>query len=294
MNQLQTLIGALCELLKQIEGMDIKLVIGGGFGIYLKVDRVRKLNARTLIDLEFWPEARSTNDLDLFLRPELLADSARLGPLAQAIYDLDYEPVPGAAKYQFIKTAGGETGTAKLKIDILTGPRAAFAETNLRIDARRVRPKPSVDLHAHPVDEAVALDRELLAVPISGAQRTGEQWTGEVFLPNPFTFAMMKLFAFRDRLQRDPDQARAEYHALDVYSILATTTEPEWAKALALHDEFQRHPFVIEAGRIAHEFFDRPEQMGMIRLRESRYYRSYFKLGDFSSSLLELFPNTAS
>jgi hypothetical protein len=68
----------LCELLKQIEGTEIKLVIGGGFGIYLKVDLVRKLNARTLIDPEFWPETRSTNDLDLFLRPELLVDSTRL------------------------------------------------------------------------------------------------------------------------------------------------------------------------------------------------------------------------
>jgi hypothetical protein len=294
MNQLQTLSSALCELLKQIEGTDIRLVIGGGFGIYLKVDHVRKLNVRTLIDPEFWPEARSTNDVDLFLRPELLMDSTKLKPLAQAIYELDYKPVPGAEKYQFIKTAGEETGTAKLKIDILTGPRDAFAKTRAHVDARRVRPKPSVGLHAHPVDEAVSLERELLPVVISSLLRTGEQWSGQVFLPNPFTFAMMKLFAFRDRLQRDPDQAKAEYHALDVYSILATTTEPEWAQALVLRDKFHRHPFVIEAGRIAHEFFGRPEQMGLIRLRESRYYRSDFKLGDFSSSLLELFRNIPS
>jgi hypothetical protein len=31
--------------------------------------------------------------------------------------------VPGVEKYQFIKTAGEATGTAKLKIDILIGPR---------------------------------------------------------------------------------------------------------------------------------------------------------------------------
>jgi len=144
------------------------------------------------------------------------------------------------------------------------------------------------------VDEALTLERGLLAVVISGALRTGEQWRGEVFLPNPFTFAMMKLFAFRDRLEKDPDQAKAEYHAIDIYSILATTTESEWTQALALRDEFQRHPLVIEAGRIAHEFFDRPEQMGLLRLRESRYYRGDFKLYDFSSALLELFPFAAS
>ena len=124
MNELQSLSDALCELLKRLEGTDVKLIIGGGFGIYLKTEHVRKLDARTLIEPEFWPEARSTNDLDLFLRPELLVDSEKLKPLADAIYDLDYEPVPGAEKYQFIKSAAGGTDAAKLKIDILTGPRA--------------------------------------------------------------------------------------------------------------------------------------------------------------------------
>src|SRR5437868_13913558 len=103
MKQLQTLSDALCDLLKQIEGTDIRMIIRGGFGSYLKTEHVRKLGARTMIDPQFWPEARSTNDLDLFLRPELLVDSAKLKPLSQAISDLKYKPVPGAEKYQFIK-----------------------------------------------------------------------------------------------------------------------------------------------------------------------------------------------
>lgn len=45
-------------------------LIGGGFGIYLKTDHVQRLGIRTL--LSEWPEPRSTNDLDLYLRPELL------------------------------------------------------------------------------------------------------------------------------------------------------------------------------------------------------------------------------
>jgi hypothetical protein len=294
MKQLQTLSDGLCDLLKQIEGTDIRLIIGGGFGIYLKAEHVRKLDARTLIDPQFWPEARSTNDLDLFLRPELIVDSARLKPLAQAISDLDYKPVPGAEKYQFIKSADGGTEAAKLKIDILTGPRAAFSNTGVRVDDRRVRPRPSVDLHAHPVDEAPTLERNLLPVTVSGTLSSGKPWTGEVFLPHPFTFVMMKLFAFRDWLKKNTDQEKAQYHALDVYSIVATTTEEEWKQALTLRDEFQQHPFVIEAAHIGHEYFARPEQMGLIRLQESRYYRDDFKLRDFTSILLELFSVPAS
>ena len=293
MNQLQTLSDALCDLLNQIEGTDLRLIVGGGFGIYLKTEHVTKLGARTLIEPEFWPEARSTNDLDLFLRPELLSDSAKLKPLSQAIYDLDYRPVPGAEKYQFIKSADQGSGTATLKIDILTGPRDAFASTKLRVDDRRVRPSPSVDLHAHPVDEAPTLERNLLPVEVSGTLSSGQAWKGKVFLPHPFTFIMMKLFAFRDRLLNEPGQERAQYHALDIYCILATTTEDEWKQAITLRDEFQQHPFLIEAGRIAQKYFDRLEQMGLIRLQESRYYRDDFKLRPFSSALLELFPVSA-
>jgi hypothetical protein len=293
MNQLETLSDALCELLKQIEGTDIKLIIGGGFGIYLKVDHVRKNGVRTLIDPEFWPEARSTNDLDLFLRPELLMDSTKLRLLAQAISSLDYKPVRGAEKYQFVKTAAGGPETAKLKIDILTGPRAVFNKTAVHVDKRRVRPRDSVDLHAHPVDEAPTLERELLPVAVSSQTVSGEQWTGQVFLPHPFTFSMMKLFAFRDRLEKESDQEKAQYHAMDCYSILATATEQEWNQALALHEEFQEHPFVLEAGRIARTHFDKPGQFGLIRLQESRYYRDDFKLREFRSALLDLFPDPA-
>ncbi len=55
---------ALLDLLYELQGTDIKLIIGGGYGIYLKSDSVRHLGVRTL--LHAWPEARSTNDLDLF------------------------------------------------------------------------------------------------------------------------------------------------------------------------------------------------------------------------------------
>ena len=39
---------SLLDLLHEMEGADIKLIIGGGFGIYLKTDHVRRLGMRTL------------------------------------------------------------------------------------------------------------------------------------------------------------------------------------------------------------------------------------------------------
>ena len=140
---------SLLDLLHHIENTDIKLIIGGGFGIYLKINHIHRLGTRTL--LQEWPEARSTNDLDLFLRPELLIDSKKLKPLAEAISRLGYQVVPGAEKYQFVKPGPGGSEAGSVKIDILTGPQSRFKGTRVKADARRVRPNPSVGIHAHPV-----------------------------------------------------------------------------------------------------------------------------------------------
>jgi hypothetical protein len=129
---------SLIDLLHEIKGSEVKIIIGGGFGIYLKAVHVAKEGCRTLF--REWPEPRSTNDLDLFLRPELLIESEKLKPMA------------------------------------------------------------------------------------------------EIFLPHPFTFSMMKLFAFRDRLG------------------------------------------------------DADKDFGMIRLRESPYYRPELRLDEFMSTMQELFP----
>jgi hypothetical protein len=118
MPDLQT---ALLDLLHEVQGTDVKLIIGGGFGIYLKTDYVHRLGMRTL--LREWPEPRSTNDLDIYLRPELLIQSAKLKPLAEAIAKLDYQVVPGAEKYQFVKLGPRGDQAGRIKIDILTGPQ---------------------------------------------------------------------------------------------------------------------------------------------------------------------------
>ena len=48
---------SLLYLLHEVEGEDIRLIIGGGFGIFLKVEHVQQQSLRTL--LEEWPEPRS-------------------------------------------------------------------------------------------------------------------------------------------------------------------------------------------------------------------------------------------
>jgi hypothetical protein len=284
MPDLQT---ALLDLLYELEGTEVKLIIGGGFGIFLKTNRVRRLEEKTL--LREWPEPRSTNDLDLFLRPELLIESQKLKPLAKAIDKLGYQVITGAEKYQFVKPGPERVQTGSIKIDILTGPRSRFQGTGVKADERRARPNPSVGIHAHPMNEAPTLEDGLLSEMLAGALSSGESWQGEVYLPNPYTFLMMKLFAFRDRL-KDENKEYGRYHALDLYTILASTTESEWNQVLGFRDQYGDEPYVIEAGRLVSEYFSALDRMGMIRLRESPYYRNELELDEFMSSLQELFP----
>ncbi len=125
---------SLLDLLRELQGSEVKLIIGGGLGIYLKIEHVRKLGVRTL--LREWPEARSTNDLDLFLRPELLVHGEKLKPLASAIEKLGYEVIPEAAKYQFVKRGKGRGEAGAIKLDLLTGPESRFAGTAGKPNAR--------------------------------------------------------------------------------------------------------------------------------------------------------------
>jgi hypothetical protein len=278
---------ALLDLLHEVEGTEIRPIIGGGYGIYLKIEHVRRLDVRTL--LREWPEPRSTNDLDLFLRPELLIHSAKLKPLARAIARLGYQVVPGAEKYQFVKPGPGGIQAGSIKIDILTGPQSRFKGTKVKTDTRRVRPHPSVGIHAHPVDETPTLEDGLLPVTLEGKLGSGEPWQAEIFLPHPYTFLMMKLFAFRDRLD-DADKEFGRYHALDLYTILATTGEREWREALRFRDQRADDPYVVEAGDMVSKHFSTLDRLGMIRLRESRYYRPELQLAEFMSALHEVFP----
>ncbi len=282
---------ALLDLLYEVQDADLKLIIGGGYGIYLKTDHVRQGQLRTL--LEEWPEPRSTNDIDLFLRPELLVDSAKLKPLAEAITGLGYQVVPGAENYQFAKPGPGGTIESSIKLDFLTGPQYSFEGKSVKVDNRRVRPRPSVGIHAHPVDEAPTLEEGLLSYALAGNLSSGEPWQDEVFLPGPYTFSMMKLFAFKDRLD-DESKEFGRYHALDLYTILATTTEKEWDEALGLRDKHSKQPYVIEAGQLVTDHFSVIDRMGMIRLRESPYYHAGLELDEFMSALREMFPLMAS
>ncbi|HOW73925.1 MAG TPA: hypothetical protein PKY77_25255 [Phycisphaerae bacterium] len=72
MNALDLLKASLLDLHSQLAQHEVPLILGGGYGLFLKQLHLRAGNIPTLLEVEMWPEARSTSDLDLFLRAEIV------------------------------------------------------------------------------------------------------------------------------------------------------------------------------------------------------------------------------
>ena len=277
---------SLLDLLHELKGKDIPLIIGGGFGIYLLYTDILTLKKTLFNEL---PEPRSTNDIDLFLHAELLLNSERLEPLAHALTTLGYQVIPTAAKYQFIKP--GPDGDLKkgIKIDVLTGSTRRFINTHVKFDKRRVQPKPSVELHAHPCEEALTLEEGATTHEIDGVLSNGSPFGGSVLLPHPFTFLSMKLHALRDQMN-NADKDNGRHHALDLYTVMGTMTDETWQASLAMRDHHRGEAVLIECSRIVGQLFSTIDSPGTIRLRESTYFHPQFLVREFIDALKELFP----
>ena len=284
MNQLIT---GLLDLLHELHGRDIPITVGGGFGLYLKRRHLEATGQRMLLDR--LPEPRSTNDLDLFLRTEILVDLERTRQVANAIDRLEYKVVDEAKYLQWERPIVVAGVTQTVKIDILVGP-LGDERKNLHVSMPRVRPKGDIKFHAHAVEEAVQIEDAAWEIPVTGNRSTGESCTENVFVPQAFPYLMMKLHAFRDREARK-EPIKAQQHALDLYAIVGMMTEEEYNQAKHWGASLAENEHVREARKIVHDHFASPTAVGILRLREHPLFRNDFQLDGFISVHKEIFPD---
>ncbi|RUL81900.1 hypothetical protein [Tautonia sociabilis] len=279
------LASSLLDLVYELRDAAVPLTVGGGYGLYLKRRHIEQLGLRTLLDR--LPETRSTNDLDLFLRAEVLADVGRTEQLAAAIARLGYEPVPEARYLQWRRQVEIGPVMQEVKIDLLVGPLGQYREA-LRVKSPRARPKGDVKLHAHCVEEAIGLERRPIGIRLEGCRIGGEAYSGEVFVPQAFPYLMMKLCAFRDR-KDDPRKDAGRHHALDLYNIVGMMTEEEYEAALDLGRRHREDPRIADVRGVVGEHFSDPTALGILRLREHPLWRPEFQLDEFVAVLSEVF-----
>ena len=278
----------LLDISYELRDSGITLLIGGGYGLFLKqLHFASSGQTSTLFTPETWPQPRSTNDIDVLLRPEIVTDSKSMGIIRRALDRLGFSPIPGAEYMQFIKSLDA---VRFAKIDFLAGPLGKFEDpSKVKIDDRRVKPRPSVKLHAHRMDEAVVYELEPTEVPVSGRRTGGEQFEGKILVPQGFTYLLMKLHAFHDR-RDDPEKDLAQHHALDLYRIVAMMTPGEYVIVEQLANDYRESGAAEKATEIVGEFFSEPEQLGILRMREHPLFAPNAKVSEFIEVLTDLFP----
>lgn len=100
-------------------GSEPALIIGGGYGLYLKQLYLRENpSVRTLFALKDLPGARTTNDVDLILRAEIVTDSESMRSIREALDALGFSVVETAKYTQFVRPMQ----QGQVKIDLLAAP----------------------------------------------------------------------------------------------------------------------------------------------------------------------------
>ena len=271
----------------ELQKNDIKLILGGGYGLVLRTEYIRRTQAATRF--EEIPEARSTNDLDLFLSAEIITSAEKIEKIRDALETLKFEPV--APFFQFQLPVVYEGLEKPVKIDLLAAlPETAAQLSLVKINKPRIRPKKAKNIHGYLTEEAVTLEENLLPIDIS---EEGESPL-VIYLPHPFSYLVMKLFALRDRLE-DEEKDFGAYHAFDIYRIVGMMTENEWNQAIDLRSSYRAAPKIKEAGKIAGELFANLESIGVLRVRQharaTRFSIPPENLAALIEDLRELLPD---
>jgi hypothetical protein len=241
------------------------LLLGGGLGLYLKQEHLRATGARTLLSLDRLPPARATQDVDLFLRAEVIASKEEVTRYRAALDKLGFVVVPGSQWLKFTRSIGG----TDVLLDVMVGPLGEHANT-VRLKDSRARPTGlggTSGLHAFATEEALGIERGPLRIPLTAADSDGNNATCEVLIPRAFPYALMKLGALRDRVN-DESKQEGRHHAMDLYRIVGLLTEEEIDVSERLAHEYAGHPEIVEATRTIDTLLAPANGLGRVRLLE--------------------------
>jgi hypothetical protein len=277
---------SLLDLHYELRDQDVRLTVGGGFGLFLKRQHVTATGARTLF--AELPEPRATNDIDVFFRTELLTDATRTQALVAAIQRLGYVPVDEAKYFQWKRMIDVDGVAQEVKLDALVGPLGE-RRSKLQVHPPRVRPKgKSVGFHAHQTNEALFLEDAPIAIEIRGIRTGGEDYAADVYVPEAFPYLLMKLSAFADR-KEDANKDLGRHHAIDAYTIVGMMTEPEYDRTKQLAEQSRSDPHYARVCEIVTTEFATPNALGVLRLREHRLFRDDFRINEFLDTIRSIY-----
>lgn len=246
-------------------GGEVGLLIGGGLGLYLKQEHLRRTGERTLVPLALLPTARTTEDIDLFLRAEVIASTAAVARLRAALDGLGFRAVPGSEWLRFTREVGGR----RVLLDLMVGPLREHSNAvclrNLRARPKGLRGK--LGVHAFATEAALGIESEPMRIPLDGVRSSGLHSRCEVLIPRAFPYVLMKLGAMRDRIG-DQSKQEGRHHAIDLYRIVGLLTEEEVEVSERLAREHAGHAEIGSAMRTVDLLLAPSDGIGRVRLLE--------------------------
>jgi hypothetical protein len=241
----------------RIAGNEVHLA--GGYGLFLKQRwLLANRECTTVIPLENWLETmpRATNDPDIVVGLDLLADAEAQRRIVQALERNEFTVVEEHPRWQFAKELAPDR---RVLVDL----HAEVPEPenqNLSLDKLRVKHKPSLGdqgVHGRRNPEAAGCSLNPFSFQI-----------GEITIsvPNPVTWSVMKLISTRDRRKRSEDTDRDEEyrnfhhheamkHARDVARIVAMMTRDERDRAQEVIVEVRDRGYFAEAVTACDQLF---------------------------------------
>ncbi len=228
------------------------LILAGGFGIRLKMERVRTSGLRTLItDV---PPARATRDLDFFLSLSLFAHKERGAAVRDLLNRLGYSEY--TPNYQFEKPLDSENPERKVRVDLLARPPGPG--DGIRVKGPRVK-RSGLGLHGRVTPEAFAVENNPTRLDAHGARSDGGRAEASVFVPHPYAWLNMKVKAAHDWLEMErgkiPRKPNSERHVFDVYVLTAMLTEAELDEAAEYAGRYADHAQAADVRRCAIALF---------------------------------------
>jgi hypothetical protein len=291
MNYHNLLIAHLLDFLFEInqKGIMKPLIVGGGLGLFLKRQYVTEKKIRTLFDNP--PFARSTEDIDLFVPLEVLCNLEQWKKIYEVLNLLEYKPVKGREYMQWEKSIQiNNFQEGRVKIDWLTGPYDEQSEKYLHIKEPRIRPKGESTFHAHLTEEALLIDDKKVDIPFVGKRTNEAEYETIISVPHPFTYLLMKLFAYNDR-QNDERKFLGQHHAFDIFEIIGLLTENELSETIQLGKEYAENVTVQKARQITQNYFNGLFSRGSLKIQTNQLFaKRVDDLEQFLNVIAEIFP----
>lgn len=290
----------LLDLVSALLREQITLTLVGGFGLILRQEYLKLIQQETL--LERIPSARATEDFDVLLHLELLADLEKTQVLRNTFDALGYQVVRHREHYQFCKSLDD---IRTVKIDLLTPPPDP-RDLRFKVSGERVRPKDLSqqlrgsqpkklpDLHARNTPEAFSISDSPLTLEMAGFSSSGEWVRGQIQIPHVYTFLLLKLFAFRDwetKREGDNQLANSRKHARDVFSLIASLTLGEDDSLADFVSRHGSHPIAQEAAEMVRTLFGSANAVGVLRIQEGWERLTLGEIQTFLETLQRTFPS---